>query len=332
MSNNKKAVGCAPSMDKNKLTCYTKDALISIVKAYNQKYPKNKITVSNKTKEQLWTELKNNLKNECGNNEWCWLDQDFIKKAEANNMEWKHFRPKMPEHWKNNKYTWLATNDIDGVMKQYEKLYPDFMFLGAVPVDCHTLTFCRLYNLDIVKLYNNGIRRLGIVFNLDYHYQGGSHWVAVFIDLKDHKDITYYDSYGVKPPQLIEEFIYNILSECQTIKRLKDRVDYDYNKKRHQYGNSECGIYSQNYIIQRLKGKTLNEVTKKPIPDKIMNEMRKYLYRNTTDKKPSTNENPATKVKPSTNEKSTKKKPSTKVKSSTKKDNKKVLKKRTPKK
>ena len=34
-----------------------------------------------------------------------------------------------------------------------------------------------------------------------------------------------------------------------------------------------------NYILERLKGKSPSQLTKKIIKDSVMNEMRKYLYR-----------------------------------------------------
>ena len=52
-----------------------------------------------------------------------------------------------------------------------------------------------------------------------------------------------------------------------------------HSKKQHQYGNTECGVYSMNYIIESLKGKKLYQINKKRIPDKIMNNMRAHLYR-----------------------------------------------------
>lgn len=273
---------CAPGNIKNKedkYSCYTKDALIIIAKDFNKKYPENKIKISGKTKKELWNELRKKLSKQC-NQEWCWLDQDFIKQAKSKKIEYKHFRPKMPDAWKDDKYTWLTTDDIDAVMKQYENLYPEYVFLGAVPADCHTLSYCQLYNIDFKTMYNKGIKRCGIVFNLDYHYQSGSHWVAAFIDMDKHKDITYYDSYGTPPPDMINDFLNNTYINIQKIPDLKGKFSMKYNKKRHQFGHSECGIYSQNYIIQRLKGNSFKNAVNKKIPDKIMNEMRKYLYRN----------------------------------------------------
>ena len=42
------------------------------------------------------------------------------------------------------------------------------------------------------------------------------------------------------------------------------------NKKRHQLGNSACGIYSMNYIIKQLQGYTCKAINNKVIRDKEM--------------------------------------------------------------
>ena len=62
--------------------------------------------------------------------------------------------------------TWLSTLDIQSVLKQFEKKYTDFIFLGAVPADfdlkdsmgkCIVHEMCKL-NLE--KLYKRGIRKV----------------------------------------------------------------------------------------------------------------------------------------------------------------------------
>ena len=45
------------------------------------------------------------------------------------------FRPKTPKSWYKNNTEWLSTIDIEKVLNQYEDLYPDFQFIGAVPID-----------------------------------------------------------------------------------------------------------------------------------------------------------------------------------------------------
>ena len=54
---------------------------------------------------------------------------------------------------------------------------------------------------------------------------------------------------------------------------------YECNKKRHQYGGSECGMYSMNFLIESLKGKTLMDIENKVITDREVNLLRNYLYR-----------------------------------------------------
>jgi len=272
---------CAPSIKTADATttCYSKEALITIAKEYNKTHPNDKIKYAGKTKPQLFKEIKAHLSNKC-KQEWCWVDQDFMNRNKADKIAKTTFRPKMPTSWKQNKYEWLSTDDINSVMEQYEKLYPDFVFLGAVPIDCPTLSFCQLHNIDLKKMYKNGIRQVGIIFNLDRHNQSGSHWTAFFIDLKKYMDVTYYDSYGQEASAEIKSFANKVMKDIKKIAGLKDfKIKYAYNTKRHQYGYSECGIYSQHYIIQRLKGRSLQDVSHKKIPDKLMNEMRKYLYR-----------------------------------------------------
>lgn len=268
-----KNLHCSPKFNKNSnFTCFTLDALERIAQKYNEKNP-DKIKLS-KNKRVLWNRIRSKLSNKC-NTEWCWLDQDFANNS-LKKLKKNVFRPKMPSSWKKNKYEWLSTTDINVVMKQYEKEYPNFRFIGPVPVDCYigSNLSCELTNLDIVKTFKK-INKLGIIYNLDYSYQSGSHWVGLFVDgVKEH--IVYFDSVGTPPPEEIKYLMEKIKSEFK-----KEGKDYKIiiSKKSHQYGNTECGIYSMNFIIQMLKGKTLGKLNQKRIPDKVMNEMRKYLYR-----------------------------------------------------
>ena len=64
------------------------------------------------------------------------------------------------------------------------------------------------------------------------------------------------------------------------IKSLVDKHNMDviYNDKRHQFGGSECGMFSMNFILERLHGKSMYDISKMSIPDKKMNYLRKLLY------------------------------------------------------
>lgn len=268
---------CSPDREHNQVSCFTKKQLVFIAKKFNEKYPKNQILGIDKLdKKKLWNEIRSKLSKSC-NTEWCWIDSNFIKDLVKKDPEFKlaTFRPPMPSSWVRNKYTWLSTTDILLVMKQYELKYPDFMFLGPVPVDCPTGIMCELTYLNLPNLHKKGITKVGIVFNLDKHDQPGSHWTGLWIDTLN-KNIHYYDSYGDKPHSMIKSFM-NKLSNQMKEKGII--MKQDYNRRRHQFGGSECGIYSMNFIIENLNGKTLKEISSKPIPDRLMNELRHYLYR-----------------------------------------------------
>ena len=47
----------------------------------------------------------------------------------------EHFRPPMPSEWSSDPDMWLASTDIEAVMRQYEEAVPSFKFLGVVPID-----------------------------------------------------------------------------------------------------------------------------------------------------------------------------------------------------
>ena len=51
-----------------------------------------------------------------------------------------------------------------------------------------------------------------------------------------------------------------------------------YNKHRHQYKGSECGVYSINFIIRLLDGETFEHITRNKTLDDEMNECRKKYF------------------------------------------------------
>jgi len=268
---------CAPGSKGDSVSCFSRPTLVKMARALNQTAKNEnakRIPVSG-NKKVIWSGIRKRLANRCSS-EVCWVDQKFAKSLNDPELNIETFRPKMPSEWKRNPRTWLTTTDIDEVMKQYERQYPDFLFFGPVPSDCPNGFSCELSNFDPVRLMKGGKRRVGIVYNLDKHYEPGSHWVAVFMDMGKHKDISYYDSYGQPPPENIKAFLKSTQAK---LKKSGTKMKLHYNRRRHQYGGSECGVYSMHYLIQRLKGKNMRQAVEKKIPDRIMEQMRKYLYR-----------------------------------------------------
>lgn len=261
---------------KKEKTCYSRESLERIARAYNKKNKNDPIQIENISTNKLWNIIRNKLSGICGYDEYCWKKQDFIKRLRDNDINYYTFKPKYPDEWKKNPYTWLNTYDILFVMKQYEKMRNDFIFLAVAPSDCPMEINCEMSNIDIKKMIGSGINKMGAVYNLDKSDEPGSHWVGFYCEFNKKKaEINYYDSYGELPNRSIKKFIYHLAGKFDR-ENIKPTIIY--NDKRHQYGNNACGIFSMNFIIERLYGTSIYEISQMEILDKDMTKLRKILY------------------------------------------------------
>ena len=266
---------CSPGSKGSKKTCFSLESLKKIARELNKSLKgRNKIKLG-QPKAKLWDGIRVVLSNKCNKDETCWLKHNKVKHIADSEMRHHTFKPEMPEEWKHDKYAWLSTVDILKVMKQAEKAYPDFKFMGPVPSDCPTSINCELSNLDPYSLKKRGINKIGIVYNLDVSTGPGTHWTAVFITLPK-KQIDYFDSYGAKPQKNIRDFIKQLVMKYQ---KNNEKPTIIYGDRRHQYGGSECGMYSMYFILKRLTGTSMYQFNKNKITDKRMNDLRKLLYR-----------------------------------------------------
>lgn len=168
------------------------------------------------------------------------------------------FRPRMPAKWRHNKNEWLSTTDIESVMRQYQQHDPTFRFVGAVPIDfaspsdsgamgrCVTQALC---NVRLNRWIREGIRTIGVVFNLDAHDEPGSHWVSASMDLAGN-GLYYYDSFGGQPPQEVHQLFTSIGTQLEARHGYPPTVKH--NPHRHQFRNTECGIYSIFFLTSML--------------------------------------------------------------------------------
>lgn len=265
---------CAPGKNYSKGSCFTIDNLVEISKAYNSNFD-DKINIR-EDKRYLLQELTNKLKDVC-NNQQCWLKLKFMKDIKDKNLLKNTFRPKGPD----TGIEWLSTSDINNVMKQYEQKYDDFKFLGAVPLDFMKLSFLNINNLDFENLIKNNKKRLGMVINLDEHDKSGSHWVGLFTDLAK-KKLYFFDSYGHKPDKQIKTFMKKVANYFKKNTNLAEgsvkKSDIKYNKIRHQYKGSECGVYSMNFIIRLLRGEDFMKISKSKVIDDEINKCRASYF------------------------------------------------------
>lgn len=282
---------CAPSKKDFKIsTCFTLNQLIELCKAYNRYISKQKLNpypsmLENKNpdlieinndKKHLLNELRKKFEDVCSGDELCITKQSFMNelvKETKEEIENFVFRPTGPTE----PYEWLSTFDINKIMMQYENVFPKFSFLGAVPRDCDSLAFCSLYRLDYDSYLKNNKENLGIIYNLDKHGQPGSHWVALFIDIPK-GEIYFCDSGGRPPVNDMLEFINNFRKYYR--KKTGKNAIFKYNKKSYQKDNSECGIYSCNFIIRMLNGESFDSIVNNPLIFKEINSCRNVYFRN----------------------------------------------------
>jgi hypothetical protein len=278
---------CAPGMyDDANNTCFSLEQLVELAGAYNRYITKMSLSPKNmsknnrtaiksitikKDKKYLLNELRNRFESVCHGSDVCMTKQMFMN--EIVHKEYiieSALRPEGPGKRKE----WLVTRDITAILDQYESIYPNFKFIGTVPSDCSILDYCPLFNFDFQSKLDEGITRLGIVFNHDTHDEDGSHWVSMFIDLKK-KELYFCDSAGGNPVGKINQVIKDFK------KWAGPNSVYKKNIKKYQKDKSECGVYSCNFIIRLLGGESFEDVVNNPLRFEEINSCRNKYFSNT---------------------------------------------------
>ena len=274
---------CSPTSIFEFGSCLTIEALIEMIKAYNKEHSNDTIQEHSnlntlnpsKYKIYLLEELSKKTKNECTNQK-CWTTQSFMKhlnnimREQIIKFTWRTDGPQ-------GRFDWLSTYNVNGVMEQTEKKYTEFKFLGAVPMDFDNLPETNIPNLNIDKYIKNNKNKFGIIFNLDESWKSGSHWVSFFSDINN-GSIYYFDSYGIRPEPRVRKLMRKFYNYCT---EHNINAVSDYNKIRHQYGGSECGVYSINFIKRLLKGHTFQDICQSKVKDIKINKCRKVYFGNT---------------------------------------------------
>ena len=60
-------------------------------------------------------------------------------------------------------------------------------------------------------------------------------------------------------------------------KYVKD-IDIRYNPIQHQKGQTECGVYSINFLLRLLKGESFTEIIHRKMSDHEINKCRDYYF------------------------------------------------------
>ena len=278
-----KKLSCTPTRKNKKgsYSCYSDDSIYHLKKMWNLRHPDDPINANDA--REIWKNLKENMRGVCSE-EACWMRQEFTKNNITPEMLHYTFMPAAPESWKKHKNTWLTSTDISRVMLQYEHKYPYFAFIGPSPIDFNstkynnTCVWDDLCKFDLSRQIKKGKTKFGVIFNLDEHWEGGSHWVALFIDC-DKKLIFYFDSTGDSIPKQIKTFVNRVTKQGEELKHpIKFKYD-DSKKVEHQLEDTECGIYCLHFITTILRNKkTFDDFKEKLVHDDEMEKCRKYFF------------------------------------------------------
>lgn len=284
---------CAPNKyDEQNNTCFSLEQLLEMARAYNRYLTKQKLLPHEhknintdlikikSDKPYLLKQLLDRFDTVCKGNEICITKQEFMNEIVAEMREEFDdytFRPLGPL----NPNEWLSTIDINKIMVQYEKIYSDFKFLGAVPLNCDELKFCSLYNLDFAQHEKNNIKKIGIIFNHDKFGQSGSHWVSIFMNLET-GEFYFCDSVGKGPIGNIKKLIDNFEKYYED--KTGKKIIFKQNKKSYQKDSSECGVYSSNFIIRLLAGESFDNIIQNSLDFKDINSCRNLYFRNKSSK------------------------------------------------
>jgi len=243
---------CGPKKKYN-FSCYSSQSLNKLKELWNKRHPDAKITTNNP--REIWTKLKENLKTVC-NTEKCWLNQNFVKtqlNAELKNFT---FAPQSPPTWKKNPNEWLNSLDIK------KKVFGQCVWND-------------LCNFNLEAYIKKGKNKIGIIFNTDPHHLDGSHWICMFINIKE-QYIFFFDSNADKTPPEINKFVNKIKKQG---KPLGIEFKYHRNTRQHQKTDTECGIYVLYVITQLITNKmTPTMFNERRIPDKDMIRLRKVFF------------------------------------------------------
>jgi hypothetical protein len=253
-----KKTNCHPGIRKKKIldySCFTKESIITLKESYN-KHHINKKIISEDPKE-IWNQLHQKIP-EC-DRESCWLNK-IPNKYLQDKLKKELFSPVKPNEWKNKPNAWLSNFDIDAVIQQYEEANPDFLFLGPTPIDFDKVKngkciWQELCSLNIVKEYRRGKRKFGVIFNLDTSDGPGTHWVSLFMDIKDPTPfLFYFNSTKEKMPGEVSKLMKRLEGQFNMIKPLRGRKlrIMENVVMEHQQSNTECGMYSLFFIITCL--------------------------------------------------------------------------------
>ena len=276
---------CSPTKKRLKYSCLSHKLLLRIAKALN-----NILEVKLKTKpyndKQLYNKICDIMKHKFNcNTEACWLSiRKLMNQLSSKDVTLfkQYFRPSMPDNIVDDYTEWISNFDIESVMNQYNKDLNDFYFYGAVPIDFKKCSVSDLCKFNLKEHIDNGIQKIGIIFNTDKSTEPGKHWISMYIDitgrnLDGQPGIYFFDSFANNLVKEIKELIKSIQNKGE---KLNIEFISTNNTKSIQNNTYSCGFYCMHFLEHMVLGYPFKKYLKSGLNDKKMIQYRNHCYLN----------------------------------------------------
>lgn len=208
-------------------------------------------------------------------------DEDMVKGKIKKKKVKKKGKTVYKPYAKDDDEAWLSTMNIEEACKRDMNAHPEYMFMGAEPIDfsdCKVSPLCRFNHEELRK---KGKTKVGFVFNTDPHDEDGEHWISMYLDLVGHNldrcpAIYYFDSYGREPPEEIEALI----QECRERSQESggEPMRYFYNDENFQKRGAQCGMYAIHFLRQMSQGTSFRDYLNQRPSNEMMRELRKVYF------------------------------------------------------
>lgn len=218
----------------------------------------------------------NEIKKESNcNDDVCLLEKIPIP-DKIKDEEMLRIKPEGPR----NSNKWYSNFNIDDYFEIIEKTYPSYLHIPFTTIDFEKIhdKLSQVSVLDLIKLEK---KQLGCVINTDTSEGKGKHWFCVFMNyVPENKSCTveFFNSSGNKPKIEVHSWMLKQKNICENNNIKCDIVIAS--AFRHQLSDTECGPYSCYYIFKRVTGTPYEYFKSNRIPDEVVEDFRKYMFRN----------------------------------------------------
>jgi hypothetical protein len=204
--------------------------------------------------------------------------QRFMQINDLNQYLDSIFKPVGPD----NQTAWLSNHNIDSVLDQLGKKFPDRKFLH-IPFQMRDFekVGTDLANVDLAQKFKEGYKTFGVVINTDYSDGSGIHWFPLFGENYDDRiSLEYFNSSGARPLPEIYTWLSKTKHYLEKNTHEKKKVDLIIHSGiRYQQNDYACGLYSIAYIWLRLEGVPARWFNKKVFNDDLMKNVWHSVFR-----------------------------------------------------